>query len=174
MADRRVICTGNPDAPFTIARGIKKIYPNATFLCRSTGWDLTDSGIESKIQEQFSKHNMFVNASYIQSGIQSKLLDLCNKSVKYCDVVNIGSTHEYDQRGSIDLRDSKLNLRNLSLTLNTYRFKTCHLMLGHLKTSDNAYDRQIEIDTICNIIPWLFEQPFDIPIMCVDNKKAPW
>ena len=174
MSTRRVICTGNPDRPFTIASGIKKLYPNATFLHKSNGWDLTDSSLDSKIKEQFSKHNMFINASYIGPDIQSRLLELCNQSVKYCDVVNIGSTHEYAKDGSEDYKKSKLNLRELSLSLTTFRFKTCHLMLGHLKISDNGYDRQINIDTVCNLVPWIFEQSFEIPLMCIDNKKAPW
>lgn len=174
MSNRTVICTGNPDKPFTIAHGIKKLYPTAIFLHKSNGWDLTDPANDLKIKEQFSKHNMFINASYIGPGIQYKLLELCNQSVKYCDVVNIGSTHEYDNGGYHEYQQSKLNLRNLSLTLNTSRFKTCHLMLGHLKTSEDAHDRQIDIGTVCNIIPWIFEQEFEIPIMCIDNKKALW
>ena len=174
MSTRRVICTGNPDRPFTIAGGIKKLYPNATFLHKSNGWDLTDPLIELRIKEQFSKHNMFINASYINPGIQYRLLELCNQSVKYCDVINIGSTHEYDKLGSEAYKKSKLNLRDLSLNLNTARFKTCHLILGHLKTSNDAHDRQISIDTICNMIPWVFEQSFEIPIMGIDSRKASW
>lgn len=174
MSDRKVICTGNPNKPFTIAHGIKKLYPKSTFLHISNGWDLTDPSLDLKVKEQFAKHNTFINASYINHGIQSKLLELCNQSVKYCDVVNIGSTHEYDNIGTAEYQNSKLNLRNLSLTLNTARFKTCHLILGHLKTTNDAHARQIEIDTVCNLIPWLFEQTFEIPIMCIDSKKAHW
>ena len=174
MANRQVLCTGNPNRPFTIAHGIRKLYPNATFLYKSNGWDLTDPTLELKIKEQFSKHNMFINASYIECGIQYKLLELCNQSVKSCDVINIGSTHEYDKLGSLEYQTSKLNLKNLSLTLNTARFKTCHLILGHLKISDDAHNRQIEIDTVCNMIPWLFNQSFEIPIMAIDSKKLPW
>jgi hypothetical protein len=174
MSTRRVICTGNPDKPFTIASGIKKLYPDATFIHKSNGWDLTDATLELKIKEQFSKHNMFINASYIDSGIQYRLLELCNQSVKFCDVINIGSTHEYDNLGGQDYKESKLNLRDLSLSLNTARFKTCHLMLGHLKTGDDAHDRQISIDTVCNMIPWIFKQSFEIPIMCIDSRKASW
>ena len=174
MSSRKVICTGNPAKPFTIAHGIKKIYPNATFLHQSNGWDLTDPSLESSIKEQFSKHNTFINASYIGPGAQHRLLELCNESVKFCDVINIGSTHEYDKLGSEIYQQSKLNLRNLSLDLNTFRFKTCHLILGHLNTSVDAHGRQIKIDTVCNTIPWIFEQSVDITIMSIYSKKAPW
>lgn len=174
MSNRKVICTGNPDNPFTIANGIRKLYPNTTFLHRSNGWDLTNPLLESNIKQQFAEHNTFINASYIGPGVQYRLLELCNQSVKFCDVVNIGSTHEYDKLGRICYQESKLNLRNLSLDLNTYRFKTCHLILGHLNTSIDACARQIKIDTVCNTIPWIFKQSFDVTIMSIDNKKAPW
>ena len=124
MSVRKLICTGNPDKPFTIANGIKRLYPNATFLHKSNGWDLTDTSVELSLKEVFSKHNLFINASFIEVGVQSKLLEICNRSVKYCDVVNIGSTHEYDNGGSFEYQKSKLDLRNLSLALHTARFNT--------------------------------------------------
>jgi len=174
MSTRRVICTGNPDKPFTIAHGIRKLYPDTTFLCKAHGWDLTDDRSYAELKEQFARHNTFINASYIDHGVQSKLLDLCNQSVKFCDVVNIGSTHEYDGGGSVEYRDSKIHLKNLSLNLNTYRFRTCHFILGDLKIAADGHDRQLNIDTVCNMIPWVFEQTFEIPIISIDNKKAAW
>jgi hypothetical protein len=174
MSNRKVICTGNPDNSFTIAHGIRKLYPDATFLHRSNGWNLTDTSLESNIKQQFAGHNTFINASYIGPGVQCRLLELCNQSVKFCDVINIGSTHEYDKLESTCYQESKLNLRNLSLSLNTFRFKTCHLILGHLNTSIEAHARQIKIDTVCNTISWIFEQSFDVTMMSIDSKKAPW
>jgi hypothetical protein len=174
MSTRRVICTGNPDKPFTIAHGIRKLYPDATFLHKSNGWDLTNELSYAALAEQFVKHNTFINASYIDHGVQYKLLDLCNRSVKFCDVVNMGSTHEYDGQGSVEYKNSKIDLKNLSLSLNTYRFRTCHFILGSLKTNDIGDDRQLDIDTVCNMIPWVFEQKFELPVISIDNKKAPW
>lgn len=174
MSHRRVICTGNPDKPFTIAHGIKKIYPEAKFLHKSNGWDLTDPSLFKQLKEEFTKHNTFINASYIGHRVQHNLLTLCHESVKHCDVVNIGSIHEYDGGGSKEYQDSKIMLRNQSLKLNSYRFKTCHLILGHLNTSIDSHDNQIKIDTVCNMIPWIFNQTFEIPIMAIDNKKLPW
>lgn len=174
MAERRVLCTGNPDRKYSIAQGVKKLYPNATFIHKSNGWDLTDPGCESAVKQLFKQHNLFINASYIAPGVQTRLLEWCSQTSKYCDVVNIGSTHEYDGGGDKDYQDSKKNLRDLSLSLNTYRFKTCHLILGHLSTSDDSSARQLSIDSVCKMIPWVFEQPFEIPILAIDNKKDPW
>ena len=98
MENRKVVCTGNPDRPYTIANGIKKIWPNTTFLSLSNGCDLLTS-TDNRLKEVFSKHNTFINASYVGPKIQSRLLELCNQSVKFCDVINVGSTHEYDGNG---------------------------------------------------------------------------
>ena len=129
MENRKVVCTGNPDRPYTIASGIKKIWPNTTFLSLSNGWDLLTS-TDNRLKEVFSKHNTFINASYIGPKIQSHLLELCNQSVNFCDVINIGSTHEYDEKGSKEYQDSKLDLREKSLKLNTFRFQTHNVILG--------------------------------------------
>ena len=171
MSNRRVICTGNPDNPVTLASGFKKIFPQATFIHRSNGWDLTDqsSKAQAKIKELFSQHNTFINSSFIAPGVQTALLDLCNQSAKFCDVFNIGSTHEFDGFGELLYRESKLDLRNKSLQLNTYRFQTHHIIIGKI-------DREtgLNIETICNIVPWIMSQQFKIPLICIREGQEPW
>jgi hypothetical protein len=177
MSDRKVICTGNPNKVSTLASGFKKIFPNITFIHRAAGWDLTDQSAtaQQNLKELFAKHNTFINASYISPYVQSYLLDTCNQSVKFCDVFNIGSTHEYDGLGGIDYQQSKLDLRNKSLQLNTYRFRTHHIVLGGLqKESDPATRDWLDIPTICDIVPWIITQPFEVPLICVDQLKVPW
>ena len=39
MENRKVLCTGNPDKISTIASGIKQVWPNATFIHLSKGYD---------------------------------------------------------------------------------------------------------------------------------------
>jgi len=177
MSNRKVICTGNPDRISTLASGFKKLFPTATFMHLSSGWDLTDHSQESqeKLQKIFSQHNTFINASYIAPNVQSYLLETCNQSVKFCDVFNIGSTHEYDGLGNLEYQQSKLDLRNKSLQLNTYRFRTHHIILGGIrKVSVPDTENWIDIPNICNLIPWILEQPFEVPIICIDQPKAPW
>lgn len=177
MAHRRVLCTGNPDDPTTLASGVRKLYPDATFIHRSTGWDLTDmsDAAVERLKAIFAQHNTFINASYIAPGVQQKLLEICSQSVKFCDVVNIGSTNEYDGLGSAEYSQSKISLRECSLKLNTFRFKTHHIVLGGInKTQDPTTADWLTIDTICSTIPWILAQPFNVPILAVDQFKAPW
>ena len=67
MSSRKIICTGDPNNPEHIAYGIKKVWPDTTFMHKSNGYDL-DTELE-KIKEQLSKHNTFINASYINTVI---------------------------------------------------------------------------------------------------------
>ena len=177
MVAQRVVCTGNPDDQSTLASGIKKIFPDATFIHRSNGWDLSDQSTQAqqKLKTLFAQHNTFINASYVNHGIQSYLLELCNQSVKYCDVFNIGSTNEYDGLGPVQYQQSKLDLRNNSLRLNSYRFQTHHIVLGGIKIPSKTETQDwLDISTICEIIPWILAQPFKIPLIAIDQPKAPW
>jgi len=171
MQPRKIVCTGNPDDPTKLASGFKKLFPDAAFIHRSNGWNLTDHSLiaQTKLKELFSKHNTFINASYIAPGVQEFLLDVYNQSVKIGDVFNIGSTHEYDELGKPEYTKSKLDLRNKSLRLNTYRFQTHHIILGQIHG-----DEGLGIDTICDIVPWIMYQSFKVPLICVDHPKAPW
>lgn len=177
MSSRKVLCTGNPSNPTLLASGFKKIFSQITFIHRDAGWDLTDQSpaAQERLKKLFSQHNTFINASYIAPHVQSYLLETCNQSVKHCDVVNIGSTHEYDGIGSLEYQQSKLDLRNKSLQLNTYRFQTHHIMLGRIQKeySSDTVDC-LEIPTICSLISWIIEQPFSVPIICIDQPKTPW
>lgn len=173
MQQRRVVCTGNPHRPGTLAQGLQKIYPQAVFLCRGHGWDLTDHGPENhaKLSAVFSQSNTFFNCSYISAGTQSWLLAVCHGAVKFCDVINIGSTHEYDGMGTDSLRESKLHLRAQSLALDSYRFRTTHCVLG---TLDPAQDHCLDIDTVCAAMVALWDQPFHVPLTSMTPPRQPW
>ena len=174
MSERKVICTGNPDREFTIASAVKRHWPNATFLSRSSGYDLTNPDID-QLSAVFKKHNTFINASYIADGVQSRLLEICNQSSKFYDVFNIGSTHEYDALGTENYKKSKIDLRDKSLSMHTYRFQTCHMVIGGIKRSqDPEYQRFLEVDEICKVIQWVMDQRFWVPIISMTQPKQAW
>jgi hypothetical protein len=177
MSQRRVVCTGNPDKEGTLASGFRRIFPDAVFLCRTTGWDLTDHSEKQRqrLTQVFSGCNTFLNCSYIEPHNQIWLLDVCDQSVKFCDVVNIGSTHEYDGLGSLEYQDSKNKLRERSLALNTFRFRTCHFILGGIKKDHSDLQKNwLDVDLICKTIIDVWNHPYCIPITCMDQFKKPW
>jgi hypothetical protein len=177
MQTRHVVCTGDPDNEYNLAHGIKKIFPDATFIHKSAGWDLMDTSIDAvdKLKNLFAHSNTFINASYIGHFAQSRLLELYHQTVKYADVFNIGSTHEYDGLGPKEYCDSKLDLRKKSLELNSYRFRTHHIIVGGIqKNSSDDQLNWLTVDEICAIIPWILSQRFSVPITAIDHPKSPW
>lgn len=177
MCNRRVVCTGNPDRAGTLASGFKKIFPDAVFLCRSTGWDLTDTSDanKQKLATVFAKSNTFLNCSYVAPLVQSWLLTTCHETVKFCDVINIGSAHEFGVDSSEIYKSSKQDLRTLSLKYNSFRFSTCHLIVGGIKTDNSEQKKDwLDIDLICNTVVSIWQLPYIVPLMYMEQHKRPW
>ena len=171
MSERKVLCTGNPDKTGNIAHGVRKIWPNATFISKSSGWDFKQLD-EEKLSEVFKKHNTFINCSYVAPGIQKKLLDICHGSVKFCDVVNIGSTHELTGEGSGGYSESKNALKNASLEYNTFRFQTTHIILGGIKVAEHP--EWLTVEEIAETIQWCIIQRFKVPLISIIQPKQAW
>jgi len=168
MNKRMVLCTGNPERE-SIANGVKQLYPDATFIHKSNDYNLKDMTIEElqKVKDVMSKHNCFINASYIDKGVQTELLNLYFESVKMGEVFNIGSTHEYDGLSKDqDYVASKTELRAKSLELNNFRINTTHIILGHKET--------ITPIRIAQLIKWITEQEMKYPILGFDAPKEAW
>lgn len=167
MSTQQVLCTGNPEKN-TIASGIKEIWPNTTFIYKSSGYDLyhMPSTTKEKLVTNIKKHNIIVNASYVGYNVQLNFLNFVANELKYGHVFNIGSTHEYDNLGNEEYKESKLNLRNRSLEINNYRLNTTHLMLGSIDL--------ITPLKIAKMIKWITEQDVKFPILCIDQEKKSW
>lgn len=174
METRKVLCTGNPNREGTIASGVKEIWPDATFIHLSQGYDFLNLGDKRKEVEQlFKTHNTFINASYVK-GVQTKLLEMCSKNMTVGDVFNIGSTHEYDNIGPEQYKEGKLALRKLSLELNSFRLQTCHIIMGGINTGTPETEDWIKPKKIAEMIKWITEQDIKIPIIGIDQPKQPW
>jgi hypothetical protein len=174
MSNRRILCTGNPNKT-TLASGVREIWPDAVFMHKSNGYDLTDfsdTNIE-KIQQQFKNCTTFINASYIDIGIQSQLLDLFFDTVKVGEVFNIGSTHEYDGLDTGDYSSSKIQLRDNSLQKNNFRINTTHILLGQIdRTGEHEY--WIKPIEVAEAIKWIMNQRYKLPLYSIDQPKKPW
>jgi len=176
MSTPKVLCTGNPNNINYIANGIKQVFPNSTFIHKSNGFDFTNinESIEKKLQQLFSTHNTFINASYINDNCQQKLLKICNKYMPIGNVFNIGSTHEYDNLGPKNYTKSKQTLRDLSLQLNTFRFQTCHIILGGIKKDNKETENWVSPLEVAELINWIIKQRYKIPIIGINQPKQPW
>jgi hypothetical protein len=174
MKTRKILCTGNPDRKGTIASGVREIWPEATFIHLSNGYNFRDLREKQKdIEELFKQHNTFINASYVK-GYQARLLQICNENMMVGDVFNIGTTHEYDDLGHEEYKNNKLKLRKLSLDLNSFRIQTCHVIVGGINIGTSETVDWVKPKRIAEMIKWVTEQDVKIPIIGIDQQKQPW
>ena len=90
------------------------------------------------------------------------------------EVYNIGSTNEYDGLGPEKYKNNKLELRETSLKLNSFRFQTTHIVMGGIDTGLPETADWIKPIKLVEMIKWMTEQKFKIPIIGIDQPKQPW
>jgi hypothetical protein len=169
MTEHRILCTGNPDREFTIASGIRKVFPQANFISLSGGWDL--SGDLTEFQNLIPQYNVFINASRIENGCQLRLLNAAAEKLKYGHLFNVGSCTEYGSRSS-DYSAAKLALHRRSIELYTYRLRTTHIVLGGLE--DDLHPEWMPAERVANTIKWILQADFDVPVIGIEPEKDPW
>ena len=174
LLNRKILCTGNPNRKNTIASGIQEIWPDAKFMYKSNGFDLSDSSKENieKITREFLDCTTFINASYISHGVQPWLLDLFFDTMPIGEIFNIGSTHEYDGLGGKNYKETKTLLRDKSFSKNNFRINSTHIVLGSIYNDTN--ERWIKPIEIAQAIKWVTEQRFKVPLLGIDQPKDPW
>ena len=176
MAKQRVLCTGNPQDPATIASGIKELFPTADFASRTTGYDLTFTkpGSKEYFCNNLKKYNILINASYIAPGVQQHILQIANETWRHGHVVNIGSTAEYDINAypNREYAADKLALRDLSLRLFSYRFRTTHIVLGGICSTEHP--DWLKPTVIAETVSWAVNSPVDVPIVGIQQEFEPW
>lgn len=164
----KILITGNPT--HGIAKSLQQLYPNATFISRSNGYDLHSSeGIE-KFKELLASHTVFINHSQLYKNTQIKLLNIASEVWTHGHVINIGSVMEFKKWEWIEpeAAEEKRQLRERSLELSSENFKTTHLIVGGL-SKDNWDSMRIHTDRVAETIKWILENDNYIPLMYVDK-----
>ena len=157
--NKKILCTGDPNKTSTLAHAVKKLFPNAEFLHRSMGVDLTTEEGLSVFKETVADFDVFINSSYIGPGVQERLLRITKELWTEGYVFNIGSVAEY-QSADVNCMDrtyidSKISLRNTSMALGWYDFKTTHLLIGGFKDITDPADPRMDPLRIVEIIDWI-------------------
>lgn len=178
LSQQRILCTGNPNCNHTIAHGIKQVFSTADFASRSTGYDLTfgSDGSEEYFKSQLKNYNILLNCSFLNNGAQLKILNIANATWKHGHVINIGSTSEnqIDTYPNRAYAEHKLQLRNRSLELYNYRFRTTHVVLGGIHTDRPESTNWLNVVQIARAIKWVIDAEFDVPIIGIEPEKDPW
>ena len=77
--------------------------------------------------------------------------------------------------GSDSYKKNKLELRDKSLELNSFRLQTCHIVMGGVDTGIEESQNWVKPKKIAEMIKWVTEQDtIKIPIIGIDQPKQPW
>jgi len=170
----KILCTGNP-SDVGLPQSIQLLYPDAEFLSRTTGYNFLENtnDAELKFRQKLKEFNVFVNYSWIDHGVQQRLLQIVAEEWTRGHVINIGSINENCdvlKKTEPEYTDTKLKLRKTSIDLNNEHLKTTHIVVGAFWRADTIYKTMDPI-YIANTIKWVLEQDFEIPIIGVQQSS---
>lgn len=172
----KILCTGNPDHA-TVASAVRKIWPDADFASRQSGFDLRfwDPGSESHFRDHIKHYDTFINSSFICGGGQLQLLEATvqewQSQKKSGIVINVGSSAEFlgvDSAWGI-YSIQKRALRDRSLQLHGKNgIKTVHLIAGGLNDGQPEHSGGLALDHVARSIQWILTQPFCTPLIYIE------
>jgi hypothetical protein len=173
----KILCSGNPNHA-TVASGIKKIFADADFASRASGYDLRfwDPGSETHFRDQIKKYNVFINSSFICGHGQLALLEATHQEWSaagiFGHIINIGSSAEWFGIDSVYAEYSiqKRSLRDRSLQLNNKSgIKTTHVIAGGINDGLPGHENWLALDQIAETIKWVLEHPVKIPLIAIEK-----
>jgi hypothetical protein len=162
----KFLCTGNPNQG--IAQAIKQVFPACDFIHKSVGFDLTTDDDLIRFKQLIKDYDVFINSSYIGTGIQEKLLRLTSEVWTSGFVFNMGSMLEFKEYESLEPKTAqdKRKLRETSLELASDKFRTTHMILSRLTDEDpNGLDPV----NIANTIDWILKHHAPVPVIVLGN-----
>ena len=176
MDTSKILVAGNKE--YGVAAELAKLYPNAFFASRSTGFDLTNSQGQNKLAEMIVDYDVFINCSALFKFNQTVLLDVvykkCIEKNHHPYIICIGSTTDRVKKGGAWLYNAeKKALRDYcnTLGLNGVWGKAPKLTLISFGSLSNVQAKHperkcMDILRAATYIKWLLEQPQDI---CVNE-----
>jgi hypothetical protein len=170
----KILITGNPDKG--LAKALSKIYPDATFVSRSNGYDLTTKDGYKKLSDLVISHDIFINSSALWKFNQTMILDnvykKCVELKHPMRIISIGSTTDRVKKATSWVYNAeKKALRDYSNSLSLTGVweggpVVSLISFGSLSNvQDKHPDRTcLDIDRAACYIKWLVDQPTDICI----------
>ena len=162
-----MIITGNPN--YGLAQALHKIYPDAVFCSRETGYDLTNKAHQERFAKEAVEHDVIINLVALWRFNQTTLLDAIYKAcTTQCPhIICVGSTTDRVKKGGSWLYNAeKKALRDYcnTLAINSVWSKAPKVSLISFGTLSNNQikhpDRKcMDIDEAATYIKWLINQP---------------
>jgi len=169
-----MIITGNKYTG--VAGALAKIYPDAEFISRSTGYDFGKKLDMERCAEAVLAHDVFINCSALFRFNQTSLLDIVYKKCilenHQCHIINIGSTTDRVKKGGAWLYNAeKKALRDYSNTLGLTGVwasgpKISYISFGTLDNNQEKHpDRKtMNINLAAEYVKWMIDQPSHLNI----------
>jgi NADP-dependent 3-hydroxy acid dehydrogenase YdfG len=174
--NKKILVAGNKN--YGLARELYKIYPDAFFASRGTGYDLTKDLDQQKLAELISEYDVFINCSALFRFNQVILLDQIYKQAILKNVrphiISIGSTTDRVKKGGSWLYNAeKKALRDYCNTLGFAGVwdkgpKISLISFGSLSNVKHKHPDRIclDIEIAAKYIEWLIEQP---SFLCINE-----
>jgi NADP-dependent 3-hydroxy acid dehydrogenase YdfG len=172
----KILVAGNKN--YGLAAELFKLYPDAFFASRTTGFDLTANDDQKRLADLALEYDVFINCSALWKFNQTVLLDAvykkCTEKNHRPYIICVGSTTDRVKKGGAWLYNAeKKALRDYCNTLGMNGVwgvapKITLISFGSLSNVQSKHpDRTcMAIDKAANYIKWLIEQPKDI---CVNE-----
>lgn len=170
-----MLISGNSD--YGLAQELQKIYPDADFASRKTGYDLVTKEGRETFASLATAHDVIIINCALWQFQQTVLLDTVYKKLveakKKAHIVVIGSTTDRVKNGKAWLYNAeKKALRDYSNTLSLggvwgdHAPKVSYISFGTLSNNQHKHpDRKcMPINEAAQYIKWLIDQPMYVNI----------
>jgi NADP-dependent 3-hydroxy acid dehydrogenase YdfG len=170
----KILVAGNKN--YGLAAELYKLYPDAFFASRTSGFDLTKNDDQKKLADLVLEYDVFINCSALWKFNQTVLLDTvykkCTDNNHRPYIICIGSTTDRVKKGGAWLYNAeKKALRDYCNTLGMNGVwgvtpKITLISFGSLSNVQEKHPTRkcLDIDRAAIYIKWLLEQPSDICI----------
>jgi hypothetical protein len=168
----KILCTGNLSK--TIPYSLSKLFPDIDFISRSNGYDLDTSEGRIQFKNIIIDYDVFINHSELPGDGQCELLHIAHDVCTNIKVINIGTVLELEEWAwyNPNTHIVKNKLKKLSLSLNSEKFKTTHLIIGGLASIESGVDHQrLNGMQVAEVIKYIIDSPINIPLMHIENTN---
>ena len=185
----KILIAGNPE--YGVAKALAKVFPNATFCCRSNGLqlDLTLYKRQRELAQISLEYDIFISVSSLWKFHQTTLVQEVakvwkeNKHKGY--LIAFGSSADTPVKASTwlyptDKKALRAYMRGLSQIVSGEEysgFKTTYISPGHIHTpaQDKKHPtmQKLSADYVAGVVEWLVKQPTDVNIseVCLDKIR---
>jgi len=169
-----MLISGNPEKG--LAGALYKLYPDATYVHKSQGVDLTKHEHQLEFANMALEHDVIIVNSALWKFQQVLLLDVVHKKLveheKQAHIVCIGSTTDRVNKGTMWLYNvDKKALRDYCNSLSILgvwdnKPRVSYISFGTLSNNQHKHpDRKcLDIDSAASYIKWMIEQPKELHV----------